>query len=158
MAELMAAVPPDAASTVDHGTRRRAASTVIGDLVNPFKALRAFREADAADFFGRDRLVARFIEVLTRPGSAGRLLAVVGPSGSGKSSVVRSGLLPRLRTGAVTGSADWFITTMLPGTHPFDELESRAQPGGGASARPAGRDDARRRSWHRPGGQPDPPR
>ncbi len=123
MAELMAAVPISTAGTTDPG-RGVARSTVIDDLVNPFKALRAFREADTADFYGRERLVARFVEVLSRPGSAGRLLAVVGPSGSGKSSAVRSGLLPRLRTGAVPGSRDWFITTMVPGTHPFDELES----------------------------------
>jgi WD40 repeat protein len=120
MAELIAAVP---ALTGDRG-RSPAAATLIGELVNPFKALRAFGEADAADFHGRDRLVARFVDVLARPGSAGRLLAVVGPSGSGKSSAVRSGLLPRLRAGAVTGSQDWFITTMLPGAHPFDELEA----------------------------------
>ena len=123
MAELMAAVPPGAGEPIDMSSRFGTA-TVIGELLNPFKALRAFREADADDFFGRDRLVSRLIEVLSQPGSAGRLLAVVGPSGSGKSSVVRSGLLPRLRRGAVSGSADWFITTMLPGNHPFDEFES----------------------------------
>ncbi len=123
MAELMALVPGVSAGTAEPG-HRVAVATVVGDLVNPFKALRAFREADATDFYGRDRLVARFVDVLSRPGSAGRLLAVVGPSGSGKSSAVRSGLLPRLRSGAVSGSSDWFITTMLPGSHPFDELES----------------------------------
>jgi DNA-binding SARP family transcriptional activator len=123
MAELMAAVAPQAVAPVDM-RYRLGSGTVVGELVNPFKALRAFREADTADFFGRNRLVARFIEVLSQPGSAGRLLAVVGPSGSGKSSVVRSGLVPRLRRGGVTGSADWFITTMLPGNHPFDEFES----------------------------------
>lgn len=123
MAELMTAVLAETGGTADLN-RSPGGVTVIGDLVNPFKALRAFREADAADFYGRDRLVARFLEVLARPGSAGRLLAVVGPSGSGKSSVVRSGLLPRLRDGALSGSHRWFITTMMPGTHPFDELES----------------------------------
>jgi serine/threonine protein kinase/DNA-binding SARP family transcriptional activator/WD40 repeat protein len=122
MADLMAAVP-EIASKVDIG-RGVADATVIGELVNPFKALRAFREADTADFHGRNRLIARFVDVLSRPGSAGRMLAVVGPSGSGKSSAVRSGLLPRLRAGAVPRSQDWFVTTMLPGSHPFDELES----------------------------------
>ena len=123
IAELMAAVPPIVlgASIPGHAG---ATPTLIGELVNPFKALRAFREADAGDFHGRDRLVARFVEVLARPGSGGRVLAVVGPSGSGKSSVVRSGLLPQLRGGAIPGSEDWFITTMMPGSHPFDELES----------------------------------
>ncbi len=118
MADLMAAVPA-------LGTEAPLASaTLVGELVNPFKALRAFREADAADYYGRDRLVARFLDVLSQPGSDGRMLAVVGPSGSGKSSAVRSGLLPRLRDGAVPGSGSWFIATMLPGSHPFDELES----------------------------------
>ena len=123
MAELVAAMPESGARLDDHGHRVEAAPP-IGDLVNPFKALSAFRESDAADFYGRDRLIARFVDVLERPGSAGRLLAVVGPSGSGKSSAVRSGLLPILRAGGVSGSADWFITTMMPGRHPFDELES----------------------------------
>lgn len=121
MTELMAAAAPGEPTDLPH---RLGTATVVGELLNPFKALRAFREADAADFFGRDRLISRFVEVLSQPGSAGRLLAVVGPSGSGKSSVVRSGLLPRLRRDAVSGSADWFITSMLPGNHPFDEFES----------------------------------
>ena len=54
------------------------------------------------------------------PGS--RFLAVVGPSGSGKSSVVSAGLVPALRADAVPGSAGWVIVTMHPGEHPFDEL------------------------------------
>ena len=53
----------------------------------------------------------------------GRILTVVGPSGSGKSSAVRAGLLPRLRAGAVAGSAQWFIAAMVPGARPFEELE-----------------------------------
>ena len=123
MAELMGAVPAGTTSSRDVG-RAAPASIMIGNLVNPFKALRAFRESDAADFHGRDRLVVRFTDVLSRPGSAGRMLAVVGPTGSGKSSAVRSGLLPRLRAGAVPGSENWFVTTMLPGSRPFEELES----------------------------------
>ena len=50
-------------------------------------------------------------------------LAVIGPSGIGKSSVVRAGLLPALRQGRFRGSEDWLITDMLPGSHPFRELE-----------------------------------
>lgn len=73
---------------------------------NPFKALGAFAEADAADFHGRDRLVSRFVSVLQQGGVAGRLVAAVRPSGSGKSSVIRAGLLPALRSGAVDGSSD----------------------------------------------------
>jgi len=90
-------------------------------LVNPFKGLHAFREADAEDFFGRDRLVA---EVLARISSGGQLVALVGPSGSGKSSVVRAGVVPALRKGAVAGSERWLFASMVPGAHPFAELEA----------------------------------
>ncbi len=98
--------------------------TLSTDLRNPFKGLRAFHEADAAVFHGRSRLVGRLLEVLKRPGPAGGLVAVVGPSGSGKSSVVRAGLVPALRAGAIPGSENWFVTTMVPGARPFDELEA----------------------------------
>src|SRR5262249_47569573 len=53
-----------------------------------------------------------------------RFLGVIGPSGSGKSSAVRAGLIPRLRAGALPGSRRWFIVQMVPGAHPFEELES----------------------------------
>ncbi|HVR78622.1 MAG TPA: BTAD domain-containing putative transcriptional regulator [Acidimicrobiia bacterium] len=88
---------------------------------NPFKGLRAFHEDDTADFFGRDRLVADIVRRL----DAGRtLIGLVGPSGSGKSSVVRAGLIPALRKGAIEGSDDWLIAQMVPGAHPFAELEA----------------------------------
>ena len=86
---------------------------------NPYKGLRAFAEADAADFFGRDSLVTRLVGTLGT-GSAGRFLAVVGPSGSGKSSVVRAGLVPAIRRDA----RDRYVASMFPGSHPFDELET----------------------------------
>ena len=106
-------------------SRSSATATYIGsEGRNPFKALRAFTEADAADFHGRDRLVSRFVSLIQQQGVAGRLVAAVGPSGSGKSSVIRAGLLPALRRGAVDGSADWFLTTMMPGAQPFEELEA----------------------------------
>ena len=60
-------------------------------IENPYKGLRAFGAADAGDFFGRERLVERLIARLGEPGIRGRFVAVVGPSGSGKSSVVRAG-------------------------------------------------------------------
>jgi basic membrane lipoprotein Med (substrate-binding protein (PBP1-ABC) superfamily)/DNA-binding SARP family transcriptional activator len=88
---------------------------------NPFKGLRAFQEADAEDFFGRDRLVA---EVITRLADGCRLVALVGPSGSGKSSVARAGVVPALRKGAVSGSERWLVAPLVPGTHPFAELEA----------------------------------
>ena len=90
------------------------------DTVSPYKGLRAFQEADAADFFGRDRLVDGMLDRL----SSGRFLALIGASGSGKSSAVRAGLLPRLRRGGIAGSDRWFIVDMIPGAAPLDELVS----------------------------------
>ena len=49
---------------------------------------------------------------------------MVGPSGSGKSCVVRAGLIPALRRGGLPGSEHWFVIEMLPGAHPLEELEA----------------------------------
>ena len=76
------------------------------------------------DFFGRARQVERLLARLGETGTRGRFVAVVGPSGSGKSSVVSAGVLPALRRGALPGSAQWFVVSMTPGSHPFEELEA----------------------------------
>ncbi len=91
------------------------------DAANPFKGLRPFTAGDAGHFFGRDALVA---DLLRTMGQGQRLIAVVGASGSGKSSVVQAGLLPALAKGAIEGSDRWLVATMLPGAHPFAELEA----------------------------------
>ena len=113
MAELVAAVMDVLASD---GAREPLGAT------NPYKGLRAFDEADAADFFGRDSVVAEVLHRLDGDAAANRLVLVVGGSGTGKSSVVRAGLLPRLRAGAVPRARDWYVATMLPGPAPFKEL------------------------------------
>lgn len=87
---------------------------------NPYKGLRAFHEVDAGDFHGRDVLVDEMVDAVART----RLLAVVGPSGSGKSSAVRAGLLPKLRQEEVTTRQRLLIIDMFPGTHPFESLEA----------------------------------
>ena len=80
---------------------RRAPAAPVGEIRNPYKGLRAFLEADAGDFFGREEVTDRLVRTARRAGRRGaRFLAVVGPSGSGKSSVVRAGLVPALRRGA----------------------------------------------------------
>jgi WD40 repeat protein/class 3 adenylate cyclase len=89
-------------------------------VANPYKGLRPYEEADAADFFGREELTEQLVERLGET----RFLAVIGPSGSGKSSVVRAGLIPALRNGGLRGSESWLIVEMLPGPHPLEELEA----------------------------------
>lgn len=97
---------------------------------NPYKGLRAFTCNDARDFFGREALVKQLTQALGTLLIAGRkgeqdcrLLAVVGPSGSGKSSVVMAGLLPRLQAGGLPGSSQWvYLPPIVPGAHPLESL------------------------------------
>jgi serine/threonine protein kinase len=97
---------------------------------NPYKGLRPFTQRDAADFFGRDALIEELVGGVenvrtSKPPDTpqARLLAVIGPSGSGKSSVVMAGLLPRLQQGALPGSEHWvYLEPMVPGTHPLEAL------------------------------------
>jgi DNA-binding SARP family transcriptional activator/ABC-type glycerol-3-phosphate transport system substrate-binding protein len=115
----------DVAAAFRTAVERNAPVAVPGaEVRNPYKGLRAFLEADAADFFGRESLVRRLAERLAEPGPRSRFLCVVGPSGSGKSSVVRAGLVPALRRGAIEGSDQWFVVDLLPGPNPLRELES----------------------------------
>lgn len=87
----------------DRGTAFLMPPSSLGDswsahLPEPYRGLDAFREEDAEFFHGRDAEVER----LRRHLEARSLLLVAGPSGSGKSSLVRAGLLTRLRTAGVT--------------------------------------------------------
>jgi WD40 repeat protein len=93
------------------------------NLPNPYKGLRTFQESDAANFFGRRALIERLLKFMGDHHPLARFLAVIGPSGSGKSSVVKAGLIPALRGGALPGSRRWFYVEMTPGTQPFKELE-----------------------------------
>src|SRR6185312_1674198 len=98
-------------------------------VVCPFKGLAAFEPEDAAFFFGRERLVAEMVARL----AGAPMLGLVGPSGSGKSSVLRAGLLPALRQGVLPGSETWAIALLRPGEHPLRALEdatSAAAPQG----------------------------
>ena len=88
-------------------------------LTCPFKGLAAFGFDDAPYFFGREGLVA---ELVARSVGA-PLLGIVGASGSGKSSLLRAGLLPALAAGVLPGSERWARVLMRPGEHPVAELE-----------------------------------
>ena len=87
----------------------------------PYKGLASFQPEDASVFFGREELV----DDLVRRLQVNRVLVVAGPSGSGKSSLVRAGLLPALRAGAIPGSDAWQYELLTPGIDPFDELHYR---------------------------------
>jgi conflict system STAND superfamily ATPase/helix-turn-helix protein/TIR domain-containing protein len=102
----------------------------VSEPRNPYKGLQAFHQEDQHDFFGRDTLIDKLISTLAstlqteRSGKPSvRLLAIIGPSGSGKSSVAMAGLLPRLRQGGVTGSQGWiYLGPIVPGVHPIEAL------------------------------------
>lgn len=93
----------------------------------PFKGLEFFDEKDAALFFGREQLTAKLIQGLR---DSRFLAVVVGASGSGKSSVVRAGVVPALKKGAPladgtltpTGSQTWATYILTPTAHPLEAL------------------------------------
>jgi hypothetical protein len=105
----------------------------------PFKGLHYFTAADADRFFGREALTARLVSRLHQAGPTGsRFLAVVGASGSGKSSLVRAGLIPALRRGQrlldgtlpPTDSTGWSIRLFTPTAHPLEALAVTLGPEG----------------------------
>lgn len=81
-------------------------------IVCPFRGLEIFREQDEPFFFGRDAIIQQLKDHLDKY----NFLAVIGPSGSGKSSIVQAGLIPQLR------SSELAITIFSPRTQPLDEL------------------------------------
>lgn len=104
----------DAALEAGHGLTARA-----GAVVCPFKGLAAFESSDAEFFCGRDRVVSELIARLAE----WPLVGILGPSGIGKSSLLRAGVLPALRAGALPGSTQWRQVLLRPGKHPADELD-----------------------------------
>jgi WD40 repeat protein len=119
---------------------------------SPYKGLASFDVADAGLFFGRERLVAEMVARLA--GSS--FLAVVGASGSGKSSAVRAGLLPALGEGALPGSGAWLPVVIRPGEHPLRELDRALYAALPEALRPqlgAGDDPLRAAIEVLPGGQ-----
>ncbi|MCK7577135.1 MAG: hypothetical protein MZV65_15730 [Chromatiales bacterium] len=110
---------------------------------SPFPGLRAFTPEDAPIFFGRgqetDDLVGR-----AGPIPARRFLAVVGASGSGKSSLVAAGLIPRLLAGAIPGSRDWVWVKFTPGEVGDNPLHGA---GRGVQGQPCNSTVGHRASW-----------
>jgi WD40 repeat protein/DNA-binding SARP family transcriptional activator len=88
--------------------------------VCPYKGLARFETSDAEFYFGREQVVGDAIGRLV----GGRFLAFVGASGSGKSSLVRAGLLHALRSGVIPGSDRWTYALIRPGDHPLAAMTS----------------------------------
>ncbi|MGB3296558.1 MAG: CHAT domain-containing protein [Phormidesmis sp.] len=80
----------------------------------PYRGLAAFQESDTHLFFGREQVTKDLLAAVQRP-----FVAVTGPSGSGKSSVVYAGLVPWLKR---SGDQNWKIVSCRPGSRPFDNL------------------------------------
>jgi DNA-binding SARP family transcriptional activator/WD40 repeat protein len=87
-------------------------------VVCPFKGLASFDRADADYFCGRERAVADIVARL----ASKSLVGLVGPSGIGKSSVLRAGLLPALKRGVLPGSERWVQVLLRPGKNPLREF------------------------------------
>ena len=97
----------------------------LDDARCPYLGLEAFREEKSNLFYGRQRLLEKLVNHLKQ----NRLLAVIGSSGSGKSSVVLGGLLPKLKVGALPGSENWhYYSPMVPGVNPLENLARLIQP------------------------------
>src|SRR3546814_2923443 len=96
----------------------------------PYKAVGSYGAGGAGIFVGREAL----IDELVRRLQLERVLVVGGPSGSGKSSLVRAGLVPALGAGALAGSETWRAVLFTPGRDPLAELHYRV-----ASILPSGR-------------------
>ncbi|MBN2131798.1 MAG: TIR domain-containing protein [Sedimentisphaerales bacterium] len=101
----------------------------------PFVGLEAFQAGDAHLFFGRDEEADELVERLKRLDQP-RLLMVVGDSGAGKSSLVKAGLVPRYRGGALAKGHDprsdaviWHVVETRPRSNPFDALADSVAEG-----------------------------
>ncbi len=117
--------------TISFGDNVPSQTISFGDasvkIRNPYKGLQAFDEFDTHDFYGRKATIQQMLSLLEHQHDNGQsqFIAVVGASGSGKSSLVRAGLFPQLRAGAFEDSADGLYITMLPNDTPIQTLAEK---------------------------------
>lgn len=100
-------------------------SQLIDEGTCPYRGLQAFEAEHAQFFFGREALTQWLLDKL-RPKvelqTENRFLAIIGASGSGKSSLARAGLVPALKEGQIEGSADWPVIVCRPGNNPIESF------------------------------------
>jgi hypothetical protein len=108
-----------------------------GSIISPYRGLSAFGERDAALFFGREAAATKVLELMSRRLEGTGLVVVSGVSGAGKSSLLRAGVLPRLRgagLGSAPEAASWPCLVFTPGREPLAELAVRVAPVAGVDA------------------------
>ena len=111
----------------DRGADGNSSDAEDSSTLCPYRGLHAFREEDAPFFFGREVFTKRLVETL----QAKPMVGVIGPSGSGKSSVVMAGMLPALRMtegSSRTSGGDWTVLQLRPGAEPFHALAGALVP------------------------------
>jgi hypothetical protein len=91
----------------------------------PYRGLRFFDVEHTPFFFGREALTGWLLDALR---GDNRFLAILGPSGSGKSSLARAGLLAALKQGEIEGSARWPVVISRPGPDPLESLAVALSP------------------------------
>jgi hypothetical protein len=104
---------------------------------SPYRGLSVFGEQDAGWFFGREAATTEVLGRMARLLAGVGLLVVSGASGAGKSSLLRAGVLPRIRAdglAAAPGAASWPCVVFTPTRAPLDELALRVAPLAGADA------------------------
>lgn len=112
-ATAMAAIGAAVVPATGLGFRSAAPGTTC-----PYKGLAAFQPEDASLFYGREAFVDELVSRLR----AARKLVIGGPSGSGKSSLLRAGLIPAVESGALPGSQNWPVLLFTPGSDALGEL------------------------------------
>ncbi|HEX9921205.1 MAG TPA: TIR domain-containing protein [Anaerolineae bacterium] len=115
--EALAALPLAAKGTVD----KRPPAVMVDHC--PYRGLKPFREEDAAFFFGREAYIDRLASLLDQP----QPVVLIGPAGSGKTSLIQAGLIPRLRRQSNPASW-WDIVCFRPGDRPFNRLAVELAP------------------------------
>ncbi len=116
---LQLLTPPPEPSTPERSDQPASADAQPAPGPCPYMGLAAFQAEDARWFFGRGRLVAELVARL----AGTPFLAVIGPSGSGKSSALRAGLLPAVW--ALPGASRWKTIVLTPSAQPLEELAMR---------------------------------